>query len=164
MAEAFYSVVLDHPADAVWAAIRPFGHYAWAGVDAETTIEEGKADAEVGAVRHVAMPGRTIRQQLLAHSDRERSYTYSFLEPAPVRNYVATIRVTPVAETGQSFVERRASFDGAPEERALARAVRAEGLRCLAGGAAAVHGIAGLNRFFCRILHSTRGGPALVIG
>ena len=102
MAEAFYSIVLDHPAEAVWSVIRPFGHYAWAGVDAETVIEDGKADAEVGAVRCVAMPGRTIRQKLLAHSDRERSYTYSFLEPAPVPNYVATIRVTPVAETSQA--------------------------------------------------------------
>lgn len=118
MAEAFYSVVLDHPADAVWSVIRPFGHYEWAGVDAETTIEEGKRDDQVGAVRHVVMPGRSIRQQLLAHSDRERSHTYSFLEPAPVPNYVATIRVTPVAETGQAFVDWRASFDCAPEERA----------------------------------------------
>jgi len=118
MAEAFYSVVLDHPADAVWAVIRPFGHYAWAGVEADTVIEEGKAEAEVGAVRCVTMPGRTIRQKLLAHSDRERSYTYSFLEPAPVPNYVATIRVTPVAETGQSFVDWRATFDCAPQEQA----------------------------------------------
>ena len=118
MAEAFYSVVLDHSANAVWSVIRPFGHYTWAGVDAETVIEEGKADAEVGAVRHVSMPGRTIRQQLLAHSDRERSYTYSFLEPAPVPNYVATIRVTPVAETGQAFVDWRATFDCAPDEQA----------------------------------------------
>lgn len=117
MAEAFYSVVLDHPAEAVWSVIRPFGHYAWAGVEAETVIEEGKADTEVGAVRCVRMPGRTIRQKLLAHSDRERSYTYSFLEPAPVRNYVATIRVTPVAETGQAFVDWRARFDCAPDER-----------------------------------------------
>lgn len=118
MAEAFYSVVLDHPAEAVWAVIRPFGHYAWAGVDAETVIEDGKADAEVGAVRHVTMPGRAIRQKLLAHSDRERSYTYSFLEPAPVPNYVATIRVTPVAESGQAFVDWRATFDCAPDEQA----------------------------------------------
>jgi hypothetical protein len=118
MAEAFYSIVLDHPAEAVWATIRPFGHYAWAGVEAETTIEDGKADDQVGAVRHVAMPGRTIRQKLLAHSDRERSYTYSFCEPAPVPNYVATIRVTPVAETDQAFVDWRATFDCAPEERA----------------------------------------------
>jgi hypothetical protein len=117
MAEAFYSYVLDHPAEAVWAVIRPFGQYEWAGVDAETTIEDGKADDQVGAVRHVVMPGRAIRQKLLAHSDIERSYTYSFLEPAPVRNYVATIRVTPVAETGQAFVDWRATFDCAPEER-----------------------------------------------
>src|SRR6185503_6532544 len=117
MAEAFYSIVLDHPPDAAWSVIRPFGHYGWAGVAAETTIEEGKADTEVGAVRCVSMPGRTIRQKLLAHSDRERSYSYSFLEPAPVRNYVATIRVTPVVETRQAFVDWRASFDCAPEER-----------------------------------------------
>jgi len=116
MAEAFYSIVLDHPAEAVWSVIRPFGHYAWAGVDAETVIEDGKADAEVGAVRCVAMPGRTIRQKLLAHSDRERSYTYSFLEPAPVPNYVATIRVTPVAETSQAFVDWHATFDCPPAE------------------------------------------------
>jgi hypothetical protein len=117
MAEAFYSVVLDDPADAVWAVIRPFGHYVWAGVEAETAIEEGKADTQVGAVRRVTMPGRIIRQQLLAHSDRERSYTYSFLEPAPVPNYVATIRVTPVAESGQAFVDWRASFECALEDR-----------------------------------------------
>ena len=118
MAEAFYSIVLDHPAEAVWSVIRPFGHYAWAGVDAETVIEDGKADAEVGAVRCVAMPGRTIRQKLLAHADRERSYTYSFLEPAPVPNYVATIRVTPVAETSQAFVDWRATFACPPAELA----------------------------------------------
>jgi hypothetical protein len=117
MAEAFYSVVLDHPADAVWSVIRPFGHYAWAGVEGETVIEDGKADTEVGAVRCVTMPGRTIRQKLLAHSDRDRSYTYSFLEPAPVPNYVATIHVTPVAETGQAFVDWRATFDCAPDEQ-----------------------------------------------
>jgi hypothetical protein len=118
MAEAFYSVVLDHPADAVWSVIRPFGHYAWAGVEGETVIEDGQAGTEVGAVRRVVMPGRTIRQKLLAHSDRERSYTYSFLEPAPVSNYVATIRVTPVAETDQAFVDWRASFDCTPAEQA----------------------------------------------
>ena len=118
MAEAFYSIVLDHPADAVWSVIRPFGHYAWAGVDAETVIEDGKAQAEVGAVRHVSMPGRTIRQKLLAHSDRERFYTYCFAEASPVPNYVATIRVTPVAETGQAFVDWRATFDCAPDEQA----------------------------------------------
>jgi hypothetical protein len=113
MAEAFYSIVLDHSAADVWSVIRPFGHYAWAGVRGTTIIEDGKASDQVGAVRRVELPGRTIRQLLLAHSDIERSYTYSFdgPPPQPVRDYVATLRVTPVVESGQAFVEWRAKFD-----------------------------------------------------
>ena len=43
MARSYYSVMLYHPADEVWAVIRPFDHYAWAGVEGETSIERGKA-------------------------------------------------------------------------------------------------------------------------
>ena len=40
-----------------------------------------------------------IREQLLAHSDAERSYTYNFQKtPFDVDNYFATIRVTPVTD------------------------------------------------------------------
>jgi hypothetical protein len=42
MAKAYYSTVLDHSADQVWSVIRPFDHYAWAGVIAETVIEDGR--------------------------------------------------------------------------------------------------------------------------
>ena len=41
MARAYYSIVLDHSADEVWQVIRPFDHYAWAGVEGETIIEDG---------------------------------------------------------------------------------------------------------------------------
>ncbi len=113
MAKAYYSTVLDHSADTVWAVIRPFDHYAWAGVEGETLIEDGKAGDQVGAVRRVAVRNGTIRQALLAHSDIERSYSYAICDPPhlPVRDYIATIRVTPVVETGQSFVEWSATFD-----------------------------------------------------
>lgn len=119
MATAFYSVVLDHPADRVWAVIRPFDHYAWAGVEGETAIEDGKASEQVGAVRRVTSGGNVLRQRLLAHSDLERTYTYAFASPPPfpVSDYVATLRVTPVVDSGQSFVEWRATFDCVPEER-----------------------------------------------
>jgi len=126
MARAYTSVVLDHTADQVWAVIRPFDHYAWAGVQGETFIEGGKVGDQVGAVRRVEMPDRVLRQQLLAHSDTERSYTYCFYDPPPfpVRDYTATIRVTPVTEplaepltgSGQAFVEWWASFDCAEGE------------------------------------------------
>lgn len=110
MASAYYSVVIDRPADAVWAVIRRFDHYGWAGVDADVAIEAGKAGDQVGAVRRIALGDSTIRQLMLAHSDRERS-------PFPVRDYIATIRVTPVVASGSAFVEWSATFDCAPEER-----------------------------------------------
>ena len=119
MAKAFYSTVLGHPADAVWTVIRPFDHYAWAGVEGETIIEAGKVGDQVGAIRRVDLGGdKVIRQVLLAHSDIERSYTYAFCgaAPFPVSNYVATIRVTPVVDSGHAFVEWSATFDCAAEE------------------------------------------------
>ena len=118
MPRAYYSMVIEHSADAVWAAIRPFGHYAWAGVESETIIEEGKADDHVGAVRHIAMKSGAIRQKLLAHSDIDRSYTYAFCDqaPFPVENYLATIRILPVVADGAAFVEWSATFDCALSE------------------------------------------------
>ena len=113
MAKAFYSVVLDHSAGSVWEVIRSFGHYTWAGVMGETTIEDGKAGDQVGAIRRFEGGGRIIRQVLLAHSDVDRSYTYAFCDPSAleVRKYVATIRITPVVESGQAFIEWSAEFD-----------------------------------------------------
>jgi len=118
MARSYTSIVLDHSADAVWAVIRPFGHYAWAGVKGATIIEDGRADDAVGAVRRVSVGDKILRQKLLAHSDLERSYTYAFCDtpPFPVRNYVATLRVTPVTESGQAFVDWWATFDCAADQ------------------------------------------------
>lgn len=113
MAKAYYSMVLDHPADAVWAHIRSFGAYAWSGVSGETVIEDGKSGDQVGAIRRVATSGGEIRQRLLAFSDINRSYSYEFVGPAsiPVSDYQATIRVVPVVEGDRAFVEWWATFD-----------------------------------------------------
>ncbi|MBV8536592.1 MAG: SRPBCC family protein [Alphaproteobacteria bacterium] len=119
MAMAYYSIVLDQSADDVWRVIRPFDHYAWAGVPADTVIEDGKSGDQVGAVRRVQSGGKVIRQQLLAHSDVERFYTYRLCEPSPfpVHDYQATIRVRPVVDSGRAFVEWTAAFDCAADER-----------------------------------------------
>ncbi|RAI43314.1 SRPBCC family protein [Rhodoplanes roseus] len=119
MAKAYYSLVLDHPADRVWSVIRPFDHYAWAGVVAETVIEDGRRGDQVGSVRRVTYRGQTLRQKLLAHSDAGRSYTYAFCgePPFPVQHYEATIRVSPVVEMNAAFVEWWATFDCAADDR-----------------------------------------------
>lgn len=119
MAKSYYSVVLDHSADAVWQVIRPFDHYAWAGVAGETVLEDGKVGDQVGAIRRVATADRVLRQILLAHSDIDRSYTYAFRGeiPFPVSDYAATIRVTPVVAENRAFVEWWATFDCAEDAR-----------------------------------------------
>ena len=106
-------MVLDCPADVVWSHIRSFGDYAWAGVTAEVSLDNGKSGDQVGAVRHIRGGGRDMGQRLLALSDIERCYTYEFAgaSPFPVSNYQATIRVAPVAEDDRAFVEWWATFD-----------------------------------------------------
>lgn len=118
MAKSYYSIVLAHSADGVWGTIRLFDHYSWAGVRAVTIIEAGRAGDQVASIRRVSTDDRVIRQILLAHSDLDRSYTYALCEPAPfpVRNFIATIRVTPVVENGYAFVEWWATFDCRIEE------------------------------------------------
>ncbi|MGB6348630.1 MAG: SRPBCC family protein [Pseudolabrys sp.] len=118
MAKSYYSIAIDSSAEGVWTVIRPFDHYAWAGVESETIIEGGKAADQVGAVRRVTVRDKVIRQILLAHSDIDRSYTYALCDPSPfpVRNYIATIRVASIVESNKSFVEWWATFDCAAEE------------------------------------------------
>lgn len=118
MPKAYYSTVLDHPAEAVWSVIRPFDHYAWAGVSGETIIEEGRAGDQVGSVRRFPVGDTTLRQVLLAHSDTDRFYSYAFASVPPVGtlNYVATIRITPVTDGRRAFVEWWATFDAAPDD------------------------------------------------
>lgn len=113
MPAAYYSTVFAAPATTVWDRIRDFGDYGWAGTGYNATVRDGRPGDAVGSVRQVETDGGLIRQRLLAHSDRDRSYTYSFLgqPPYPVRDYQATLRVTPVVDRDQAFVEWWATFD-----------------------------------------------------
>lgn len=114
MARSYYSTVFEQTADQVWIVIRDFNNYiVWVEGAGESHIEEGKSGEEVGAIRHVRIGDTSIRQRLLAHSDRDRFQTYEFCDPppSPVRNYEATLRVTPVVEGNRAFVEWWATFD-----------------------------------------------------
>jgi hypothetical protein len=120
MARSYYSTVFAQPAGDLWAVLRDFGNYTlWVdGVD-ESRIEEGKSGDAVGAVRNIRMGETRVRQRLIAHSDADRSYSYEFLEPFrfPVRDFVATIRVTPIVDGNRAFVEWWVTFDCAENER-----------------------------------------------
>jgi len=119
MARAYYSTIFEQPDDQLWAALRDFGNYSWWTDDpVECYIEQGKSGDAVGAIRNIRMGDTLIRQVLLAHSDLDRFYTYEFFEsiPYPVRNYQATLRLTPIVDGNRTFVEWWATFDCDPKE------------------------------------------------
>ncbi|GHO97329.1 hypothetical protein KSF_073770 [Reticulibacter mediterranei] len=115
MAKSYYSTVFEQSADQVWATIRDFGNYTWAGTVSECHIEEGKSGTTVGAIRSARLGDTNTyhRQRLLAHSDLDRSYTYEFCEPYPypVRDCIITLRVTPISDGNRTFVEWSGTFD-----------------------------------------------------
>ena len=117
MAKAYYSTVLDRPAEEIWKIIRDFNNYpVWVGGAGESRIEDGKSGTTVGAIRNVLYQGHRIRQRLLAQSDVERSQTYEFCDAPtlPVTGFQATLRITPVVDGNRAFVEWWANFDCEP--------------------------------------------------
>lgn len=121
MAKSYYSTIIDAPVEKVWEAARDFNGLAtWNAKNVPTSeIEEGKSGDTVGGIRSFTLAnGAHLREQLLAHSDRDRSYTYNFQKHPfeGVENYVATIHFLPVTETNQTFVEWWTEFDTSPDK------------------------------------------------
>jgi len=119
--KVYTSSVVDASADAVWAHIRDFnGLPKWHPAIAESRIEGNWPSDRVGCIRNFQLrDGGTIREQLLTLSDYDYQCTYSILEsPMGVEDYVATLRLTPVTDGDQTFMEWTAEFDCAPEREA----------------------------------------------
>jgi hypothetical protein len=116
------TAVIDAPVDAVWAIVRDFNsHEAWHPAVSVSAIERGEASDRVGCVRDFRLrDGSRVREQLLSLSDAERRFGYCILEAqAPLRNYVASVRLRPVTIDEACFVEWRASFEPPLQQRAL---------------------------------------------
>ena len=133
------STVFAAPVERVWALLRDFnGHESWHPAVETSRIEHGEPADRVGAVRDFRLrDGARLREQLLALSDRERSFRYFIVEaPVPLRDYVAEMRLRPVTGEAATWCEWRAEFDPPPDRReALVRFVREE---IMAAGFAAV--------------------------
>lgn len=105
----YNSVLIDAPADQVWASLRNFNDMSWAeGIVESVDSLNGKEGTEVGATRLV---NGAIRETLQSFDDEARAFTYSIddgpdvLASDMVDGFVGMARVSPVTATGQSFVE-----------------------------------------------------------
>ena len=127
MVRVYTSSVIDAGADDVWARIRDFnGMPRWHPGIADSRIENGDAPDRIGCIRHFhTRDGGMIRERLLALSDYDYSCTYSILEsPMGVRNYIATLKLTPITDGNRTFAEWTTEFDCDPgRERELAELI-----------------------------------------
>jgi Polyketide cyclase / dehydrase and lipid transport len=106
------SIVIGRDADRVWQAIRRFDAYEWAGDVRDVRIENDVPADRVGALRSFAIGDARVRERLLAHSDADRSYTYTCCGHMPIDNYRATLRVMPGPPCVPiAIVEYSARFD-----------------------------------------------------
>jgi hypothetical protein len=128
MSRAYYSSVLNHNADHVWRLIRDFNNYpSYIDGVTESVIEDDKRGDEIGAVRRFCYRGSWLRQRLAAHSDTERFFRYSGMEPFPFPaqddsdapaavDYTGTLRLTPIIDGDQTFVEWYVEYDCPPKD------------------------------------------------
>jgi Polyketide cyclase / dehydrase and lipid transport len=118
MARVYSSTVVAAPASAVWGVVRDFnGLPNWTKFVVESRIEQNMEADRVGCVRNFQLnDGGRIRERLLALSDYDMYCTYSILEsPMGVENYVATLRLIPITDDDQTFIEWTADFEATPD-------------------------------------------------
>lgn len=138
LGRAYLSAVIDAPVEDAWAVVGDFhGVAAWI-TRLRTCTARGPAGNTVGAVREFTVQtGETHAEELVAHSDDERAYSYRFVTriPFPVDSYVATARMHAVTLDGTTFLEWSGEFEAAAERidavRAALEALYAEFVRDL---------------------------------
>ena len=140
MPKIFYSAVIPSSIETVWSIIRDFNRFpAWHPEVYDSSIEDTRPSDAVGCVRSLYLKGGGhFRERLLALSDGEHKFTYSILEsPLPIRDYVSTVQLRAVTETGQTYAEWTSDFDCSPEVEAeltkIVLAVYRAGFECLKG-------------------------------
>jgi hypothetical protein len=118
MARVYVSSVIGAPVEQVWKYVRDFnGLPKWSARVTDSKIESGMSSDQVGCVRNLGLEGgQRIREQLVALSDANHSWTYRMLEgPPPISNYVPTFRLWPVTDGDRTFIEGAVRFDCAKE-------------------------------------------------
>jgi Polyketide cyclase / dehydrase and lipid transport len=114
------STIVNAPTDTVWNLLRDFnGHDRWHPAVATSAIERAQAADKIGCVRRFKLKdGSELREQLLALSDLEQTFSYSLLDtPIPMFNYVAHVRLLPVTDGDRTFWQWESRFTTRPDDR-----------------------------------------------
>ncbi|MFH5824657.1 SRPBCC family protein [Georgenia sp. AZ-5] len=122
MSRVYVSAILDHPVDAVWDVVGDFhGLPRWVERIQDSIVEGDSGRGAVGSIRRVVIgpERRTMGERLLSYDAQRRRYSYEVSDgPMPYRmtSYRGTVRVAPVTETAQTFLEWYGDYGCAAED------------------------------------------------
>lgn len=113
-------VTVDSSPATVWKFVGGFNALdVWHPAVVNSSVKG--SSTSVGATRVLTLgDGAKITEKLLSYSEAKTSYSYSILSgPLPVKNYVATISLSPTAD-GKTLMKWTSTFDaaGAPDAKA----------------------------------------------
>ena len=114
MPRPYASGVVSAPVEEVWALIRDFnGMPAWHPGIEQSSLDSGASGTEVGALRRLTLGGGgVVVERLLTIDELGYSFTYQILEsPFAVRRYISTLRMAPITDSGQTFIEWWSDYD-----------------------------------------------------
>ncbi|KAL9656221.1 hypothetical protein ABK040_007837 [Willaertia magna] len=135
----FYeSGVVSGSLDEVWKIVGSFNNLpAWHSEIKGSIIEDNQSDNKIGCIRNLTLTqgGESVREKLLAFDELNHSYTYTILSGLPFENYISTLRLLPITESNQTFVDWKTEFYCIPEEKeqctAIAKGVYTSGIASL---------------------------------
>jgi hypothetical protein len=124
MGSCYHSIVVDTPPAAVWATIRNFHDFSWAGAFESVEPVGEVAGDTIGARR---LLDGAIHETLRSLDDATHTLEYSLdhgpgpFSPECLRSYVGRVRLVPVTATGGTLVEWSSSFASQDDAAVLAQ-------------------------------------------
>ena len=121
MAHVLVSSVIDAPISRAWEEIRRFDAVEEVLPFVKSSpIEDGREPTAVGAVRVVTQTdGAVFREVLVAHSDAEHYYSYTFVgSPIPVRRHRTTLGLRAITDGDRTLGEWSSRFEIDPDREA----------------------------------------------
>ena len=109
MPSTYQSIVIEAPINAVWAKISDFHDLSFAPQVISDCQKVGdKGGTEVGAQR---LLNGVFTETLTHHDESSHAISYSIedgpspVSPDEVKSYIGAVRLRPITETGNTFVE-----------------------------------------------------------
>lgn len=120
MGSCYNSIVVDVPREKVWETIKNFHDLSWAEpVITKIEIVGDKTGSEIGAQR---LLNDVFLETLVSVNEEDFTFSYSIDDgPEPLSkdsalNYLGTVRLLPVTDSGATFVEWTSTYQSDSDE------------------------------------------------